>query len=309
MLLGVIAQSLPDIDIIASVWLKPAENLMAHRGFTHSIFFAILITGILALLARRWYLKRIALKTWVLLWGINIFTHLFIDAFNAYGTGWFEPFSHERISFHTLFVADPLFTIWPLVAFIALILLANNHKRRKIWWRAGIGLSCLYLIYAIINKINVDTDVKHSLAQQSVQYQKYLVTPTPLNNWLWYIVVGDSTGFYIGYRSVFDTKEKIDLEYFPRRDSLLNAIHDHENLQHLRRFSQGYYTVEKWSDTLVFNDLRFGQIVGWYNPREKFVFHYFLQHPSENELVVQRGRFAKWNEETVHSLLKRIKGN
>jgi len=27
----------------------------------------------------------------------------------------------------------------------------------------------------------------------------------------------------------------------------------------LKTFSQGYYTVEKWKDTLVFNDLRFGQ--------------------------------------------------
>ncbi|MFZ4770227.1 MAG: hypothetical protein ACOYLO_08610 [Ferruginibacter sp.] len=82
-----------------------------------------------------------------------------------------------------------------------------------------------------------------------------------------------------------------------------------ENLQKLIRFSQQFYTVEKWNDTLVFNDLRFGQIIGWQYPKGKFVFYYFLQYPEENKLVVQRGRFAGWNQQTAISLFLRIKGN
>ena len=31
MLIGAIAQSLPDIDFVAALWLGPAENLLAHR--------------------------------------------------------------------------------------------------------------------------------------------------------------------------------------------------------------------------------------------------------------------------------------
>jgi inner membrane protein len=89
----------------------------------------------------------------------------------------------------------------------------------------------------------------------------------------------------------------------------LQPVTNHEEVQHLLRFSQGYYTVEKWHDTLVFNDLRFGQMVGWHDPHEKFVFHYFLQHGDrDNRLVVQRGRFAKWNWATTKSLLNRIAG-
>jgi inner membrane protein len=68
--------------------------------------------------------------------------------------------------------------------------------------------------------------------------------------------------------------------------------------------------VEKWGgDTLVLNDLRFGQIIGWKDPKEKFVFHYFLQYPDDNKLVVQRGRFAKWDWSVVEALWRRIKGN
>jgi len=309
MLFGAIAQSIPDIDIISSLWLGPAENLLAHRGFTHSILFAVLITGLLAFIAKRWYQQRISLRFWMLLFGINIFVHIFIDALNAYGTGWFEPFSHQRISFHTLFVVDPLFTVWPFIAVIVLLFIVKNHRWRSFWWKIGVGLSSLYLVYAFINRVNVSVEVKHSLSKQDIPYQKLLITPTPFNSLLWYVVAGDSRGFYTGYRSVFDTKESMDLAYFPRNESLLSTVHDQESLQLLKRFSQGYYTVEKWNDSLVFNDLRFGQMVGWYNSKEKFIFHYFLQHPNENELVVQRGRFAKWNEVTIKSLLKRCRGN
>jgi inner membrane protein len=83
---------------------------------------------------------------------------------------------------------------------------------------------------------------------------------------------------------------------------------EHDIVQ-LKRFSKGYYTAEQWGDTLVFNDLRFGQIGGWDNSSERFVFHYLLQlSKKENLLVVQRGRFEGWNSEVVKSLIKRIRG-
>jgi inner membrane protein len=90
---------------------------------------------------------------------------------------------------------------------------------------------------------------------------------------------------------------------------LLQPYIQQENVQQLTRFSQQFYTVDKRNDTLLFNDLRFGQVIGWQNPREKFAFHYFLQYPEQNKLVVQRGRFEGWNSQTVEALMKRIKGN
>ncbi len=101
----------------------------------------------------------------------------------------------------------------------------------------------------------------------------------------------------------------MSFEYFPRNEKLLRPVEKQEDLQRLIRFSQGFYTVENWGDTLVFNDLRFGQIIGWHQPREHFVFYYYLQYPYENKLVVQRGRFAKWNWQEAKYFVKRIKGN
>jgi inner membrane protein len=312
LLIGAFANSIPDLDFVSSFWLDVDDSLLAHRGFTHSILFGVLISVFMALLFQRWFrLKpyQLAFKTWLLFFFVELFLHLFIDAFNAYGIGWFEPFNHYRVSFNAIFVADPFYSIWLGIAFVVLLSLKRDHARRLFWTEFGLGISTIYFMYCIINKIKTDTDIRHMLKEQHITYNKYFTTPTPLNNWLWCVTAGNDTGFYIGYYSVFDREKKIELHYFPQNDSLLNPVRQFEDVQHLLRFSKGFYTVEKWSDTLVFNDLRFEQMVGWYNRDAKFVFHYFLQHPRGNKLVVQRGRFAGWNWETTKSLIKRIKGN
>jgi inner membrane protein len=309
MLWGAMAQSIPDIDFVASFWMDTSSNLLAHRGFTHSFLFCTIITPLFALLAAKWHRPHnIRLSKWLLFFGGVIFIHIFLDAFNNYGVGWLEPFSHRRIAFNIIYVADPFFSIWPGIACIALIYLKRYLPQRKKWWRMGLGLSSLYLLYCLFNKIKIDNDVKSILQKQQINYTQYFTTPAPLQNWVWFVVADNDSGFHVGFRSLFDSKKEMAFHYFPRNDSLLIPIKDHGDLHKLIRFSQQFYTVEKWDDTLVFNDLRFGQIIGWQNPREKFVFHYFLHHPADNKLVVQRGRFKGWNWQTAKSLLVRIKG-
>ena len=310
MLWGVLAQSIPDIDFLAAFWLDSTENLLAHRGFTHSLLFCIIITPLLAFFAERWHRPHnISFKKWLAFFGSVIFVHIFMDAFNNYGVGWFEPFNHYRISFNAIYVADPFFSIWPGIALGALLLLKRKHPKRIFWWRFGLGMSFLYLSYCIVNKLKIDSDVRQILAKQQIEHTRYFTTPAPLQNWLWYVVAGNDKGYHVGYRSLFDSEKSIAFEYFPRNDTLLAQVKNNEDLQQLLRFSQQFYTVEKYGDTLVFNDLRFGQVIGWYNPLEKFAFHYYLQLPKENALVVQRGRFAKWDWEVMNSLWKRIRGN
>lgn len=310
MFLGALAQSIPDVDFISSFWNDTASNLLAHRGFTHSLLFGALATISFALLAEHLHkAHRVGYHKWILFFGLQISAHLFIDLFNSYGMGLLEPFSHHRFSFNAMFVADPFFSVWPGIAFVALLVLKPRFPKRTFWWKLGVVPCILYLFYCSINKLKIDHDVKGILSKQNISYQDYFTTPTPLNNWLWYVVARTDSGFYVGFRSVFDKKDQISFRYFPQNKYLLQSESRHEELQHLIRFSQGYYTVELWHDRLVFNDLRFGQIIGWSNPEGKFVFHYFLQHPDDNKLVVQRGRFAGWTWQTTQSLFKRIAGN
>ena len=307
--MGALAQSISDIDFTCAFWLEPSSNVLAHRGFTHSFLFMALVAPLLAAAVHKWGRSPVSFLFWLRFFAIQVAVHIVLDAFNAYGTGWFEPFSHERISFHMLFVADPFFSVPLGIACLVLLIQPVSSSGRMYWALGSMLLSTAYLGYGVTNKLRIDAQVRTALAEQNMPDSHYFTTPTPFNNWLWYVVVSYDSGSYIGYRSVFDERDGIDLHYFPRQDSLLSlAIHPHE-VDHLKRFSQGHYTVAWEGDTLVFNDLRFGQMIGWQDPRAGFVFHYYLYPDLDNHLVLQRGRFANWDRSATRALIRRIRGN
>jgi inner membrane protein len=265
---------------------------------------------LLALAARRKYGEEgLSMGGWLVFIGVELFVHILLDAFNAYGTGWFEPFSHYRVSFHVLFVADPFYSVWLGISFLALLILKRDSKARKFWASFGLIISSLYLCYCLINKSTIDARVSKELVRQKIDQYRYFTTQTPLNDWLWCIVAENKQGYNIGYLSVFDRREAIDFHFFPRNDSLLAPFRNREDIRLLVRFSQGYYTAERWNDTLVFNDLRFGQIKGWEYPVAHFVFHYFIQRPQDNLVILQRGRIAGWDKQTLQAYIRRIRGN
>ncbi|MBO9659644.1 MAG: metal-dependent hydrolase [Chitinophagaceae bacterium] len=310
MLIGAIAQSIPDIDFVAAFFLSDTEDIVAHRGITHSLLFVVLGSFLLARLTARILPNReMSAMRWLLLFGINMFVHIFIDSFNAYGTGWFEPFSHARLSFNVLYVADPLFSIWPFFAALLLLFIKRDSIRRATFWKIGIGLSVVYLVYALYNKWDTDKAVRRNLAAQHLPSDRYFTTPTLFNTLLWQVTVSDGKGYHIGYRSVFDKEEKINFSWFPRQDSLLDLVENKEEVRDLERFADGYYTVDKRNDTLLFNVIRFGQIAGWDNPHARFAFYYYCDRPGANNMVVQRGRFEAWDRNTTRSFITRIFAN
>ena len=310
MLWGAIAQTIPDLDVISSLWMSPAESALAHRGFTHSFTFIILFAPLIA-----WLMKRMSknsemtFKRWTIFFAIELSAHILIDSLTTYGTAWFEPFSHYRVSFNVIFVADPFYTIWLLIPAVVLLILRSNKKSRMQWALSGLLFSTCYIGYCINNKSQVDAIVDKELSRQRVNASRIISTPSPLNSWLWYLIVESKDGFYTGYRSVFDKTDSIRFQFFSKNDSLLAGFEENKDLENLLRFSQGFHTIEDINDTLVYNDLRFGQILGWSDPHGEFVFHYYLQNPVSNVMVVQRGRFSKINRDAFNSLITRIEGN
>jgi len=357
LLIGAIAANLPDIDFVASFWLDSARDVWFHRGITHSLLFVVVISLLLAWVAGRLggsgQASRLAgpghpsrvdgsdrasrsvpmtFKQWWLFFGVQLLVHIFIDAFNAYGTGWFEPFNSYRVTFNVLFVADPLYSCWLGIAFLALLILRRDSSARKRWARFGLVLSSVYLCFCLVNKWGIDRVVERQLRQQAIPYARFFTTPTPLNSLLWYVVAADSNGDeYTGYRSVFDAPGRpIVFRLRPRGDSLVRGAGGGavqgggdgmmqagsgvveqgggRDVGYLLRFAQGYYTIERWGDTLVFNVPRFGVVRGWDDPGARFVFHYYLNDPGHNGMVVQRGRLAGWDRKAWRDFIRRIGG-
>jgi inner membrane protein len=308
MLFGAIAQSIPDFDFIAGLWMLPDSYFLAHRGLTHSFFFVIVASIVTAFLLNRFHSSQIGLRRWMLFLFLELLAHILLDSLNAYGVAWLEPFSHQRFSFDLLFVVDPFFTVWPCIVCVALLLLKSSSAVRMKWAVTGILLGGLYIIYAMSNKSKAVDEVNASLKQQRIAAQEFLITPTPLNTWLWYVVAKTNDGYWIGYYSDFDSKP-ISYHYFQSNDSLLSP-HQPLNgeVNRLIRFSRGYHLFSQKNDTVVFSNLRFSQMFGWEKPEASFVFQYNLGKPN-SLFTVQRGRFSDWDPQRLLNFIIRIKGN
>ncbi len=309
MLWGALANNIPDIDVITSFWMSQADSLLAHRGFTHSILFALTFPLLLGYLFKRYNKnKNMLFRDWVILFGSGMFVHIFIDALTCYGTGWYEPFNHSRVTMNVLFVADPFYTISLLVSFLALLIIRSQKNIRKKIALWGIGISCLYVLYALSNKWTIDKHMKAELNRQNIPFSNYSSTPAPLNNFLWYLIAKNDSGFYVGYRSVFDKNDAIQFTYRPQNENLLNDFPVDADLLKLKRFAKGYYTLENIGDSIYFNDIRFGSAGGWADPSAEFVFRYCLNKNANNDLVIQRGRMKSAGKDALTSLWKRAMG-
>jgi inner membrane protein len=175
--------------------MNTPETLLAHRGFTHSILFGILIVPVFALIADRVHRPHnITFRKWLFFFAAEVFVHLFIDAFNNYGIGWFEPFSHHRFSFNAIYVADPFLSIWPGIACLWLIILNPFHRSRPFWWKFGLVLPAAYLLYCSFNKLQVNHAVSKQLTSQRIEHKRYFTTPASFQNWLWFVVADDDQG-------------------------------------------------------------------------------------------------------------------
>src|SRR5690606_30894258 len=110
LLLGAFAQSFPDIDGLASLWLSPTENLLFHRSLTHSFLFVLLAASLLAWTVNRFFpslrLSQLKLTGFFIL---QLGLPILLDTCNAYGTQLLWPFRSNRFSFDVLFVAGPFF--------------------------------------------------------------------------------------------------------------------------------------------------------------------------------------------------------
>jgi inner membrane protein len=96
MLLAVISSILPDADVLAFSFGIPYEHMLGHRGFTHSIVFAIFWAILLTLIFSK--TKRIVFFIVLFLATVS---HGILDAMTSggKGVGFLIPFNSERYFF------------------------------------------------------------------------------------------------------------------------------------------------------------------------------------------------------------------
>jgi inner membrane protein len=92
---GIVGCLLPDADVIAYALGVPYQSAFAHRGFTHSIFFALICGVLAAMFAPTLHARRAIAFAFV---AVATASHGLLDAFTTGGSGiaCFWPFADQR---------------------------------------------------------------------------------------------------------------------------------------------------------------------------------------------------------------------
>jgi inner membrane protein len=96
-----VVSALPDVDVVAFRLGIPYTHPLGHRGFTHSICFAILFAAFAAFAYVRLARNDVTCKTAFVFLFIALLSHGLLDAMTngGKGVGFFIPFSNRRFFF------------------------------------------------------------------------------------------------------------------------------------------------------------------------------------------------------------------
>ena len=264
---GAFFGTLPDLDVVVGPFLDNAANLWWHRGPSHSLLVMALAAWLFSpWLATRWKRDKIsrAHAAWFVLavWS----THVLIDCFTVYGTSVTWPFSGHRMGFNHLFIIDFFYTLPMLVALVWLAFLRNKKqlpKRRRLnaW---GLGLSTAYAALGVLMKFNASAGFDADLARRGVDYQRRMEAPTAFNIVLWRAVVDRGDELWVGYRSVFEAREKpVRWTVYPRGTGALEGLENMREVRRVQWFSDGWWIARRHAKGIWMADLRFGESRVW----------------------------------------------
>lgn len=313
LLFGAIGGTIPDLDVYVGNLLygNKIDAMLFHRGFMHSIMFSVIAAFLLGWLVYALYnsgrrLNTTTKRDWISLFFVSLFTHPILDCFTPYGTQLFAPFSNYRVAFNNIAVVDPLYTLPFLVCMIVLMFFSRTSKKRQLWLKLGLGISSVYMLFTLGNKLYIDSVFRKSSQESHINYKRFSTQPAIFNNVLWYGIAETESAYYVADYSLLDTKNRfLKFREVPKQRDLKPT--EFKDIQDLAWFSNQYYSVYRLGDNeYQYNDLRY-PLLDLDNPNTS-VFSLTL-YKDNNRLNMKpfSPKFDKMSD-VLASLWERIKG-
>lgn len=268
------------VALVALVFVSGAASITAQVAFG-AVALAVIalifwkVKGTDAATAKEW--------SWLFWW--VLLTHALLDCFTTWGTQLFWPLP-MKVAFSNIFVVDPMYTVPFLICVVIILFLDRTDPRRR--WINGFGLvlSSAYMALTLVMKTIAHSTIQASLVRQGITHNAITTRPTPFNTVLWITTVDRRDHYALGYHSLLDTKPEVELVYMDRNLALLGSWTDHDKVRRLIQLSEENYIIQMRNDTLLFCDLRFGQL-GEPAPEKPFIFSYALIPEGEDLRVIQ----------------------
>jgi inner membrane protein len=257
-LAGGIVATLPDLDSFI-----PYDDAVAaftyHRSATHSLFVLAAASPLITWLALKLQPKfrEFRKETFQLVF-LALFTHPLLDAFTVYGTQLFWPITNYPVSGSTIFIVDPLYTIWLLIGCISAMLISRDKITGHRLNYAGLALSSIYLSWTVAAKLIVDNRAEQLLNDENIAFDQLMSTPAPFTSFTWRLIGKNREGYFDAFIDVFGEDQPVIINQRPSEEHLLVGLRDHWPVTRLLNFTHGYYSVSRRGDDILITDLRMG---------------------------------------------------
>lgn len=255
---GGICGTLPDLDVLIPFG-DPVADFTYHRSFSHSLLVLALLAPLVAWLIRQVHPLDAAHRAgWFALVYLAFATHVLLDSCTIYGTQIFWPISTTPMTWGSIFIIDPAYTV-PLIAGLLVLALARHKPRLGYRVNAAmLALSTLYLCWSFVAKYHAEGVARASLARQGIAYDRIVTLASPFNTILWRVVAMSDGGYWVAWYSLFDDGKELEFRAHPSETGLLQGIEEHWPVTRLQWFTKGFYRVSRSGDDVVITDLRMG---------------------------------------------------
>ncbi|CAA6801695.1 MAG: Inner membrane protein [uncultured Aureispira sp.] len=309
LVIGAIVGTLPDLDVCLAPFFNEVAFISVHRSVSHSLIFAVLASAAFAFIAHRITKYNYRYKDWALAFFLAIFTHSLLDWCTTYGTKLLAPFHGHLFSLNNIHIIEPFYTSILLIGVLILLFKKSlpSFKRQKVL-RFTLAFSTLYLCWTFVSKGIANNQFLAQIEAKGIQYEKMMISPTPLNSLLWNGIIKTKEGYYFGSYSLLDSRETIKLYFVESKNELIPKIKEFKKGRQYLEFTQGFPLIVMENNETSIYAIKFGPMNYFGEP--EFVYPLSLNLNEENDAnfkidhsSLQRGPIKNYKK-----LLKRIRG-
>jgi len=306
LLAGAALGTMPDLDGLPLMLLteNPVIQMTAHRSLSHSLLILPLIGSLIGWLFWRFGNDRVKAHPWR--WWLAIVlalvTHPLLDAFTVYGTQLFWPLGGQPVMLSSVFIIDPLYTLWLLIACLVAWFCAKQVLVQRVLL-GGLLISSAYLGWSLIAKAQVEQAAEQALQPMGLADAPRFSVPLPLSTLLWRVVVMTEDGYLIGDRSLLSDQGEMHFTHYPSDTKALREAANIPAVRELTWFNHGFMRAKVENDELVLSDLRMGM-----EPNYNFNFIVAHQQDDHWQAIAPRRLPLDWPPDAKNrTRLERIK--
>lgn len=258
LLCGLIAGTIPDLDVLIRSKENPLLTIQYHRHFTHSLFFlpfgALIASWIVLFFARH----KICWKECYRYCFIAYLTHPLLDAATSYGTHLLWPFTNDRVAWSIVPIVDPIPTGLLLIGSIGGLI--SHSKKIIIFCLIGF---LMYLGIGSIQKKAVESALQELSSSRGHSLVKYDVKPSVLQIVLWRTIYIDKEIIYVDAFQKYPFRKAVHYsggslpQYFYKKESRFSVESiAYQDLKKFTFFSDDYVAQSAMDHELI-GDIRF----------------------------------------------------